>query len=242
MRYSGIAGFALLGASLGLWWLEQGPHGEALRAWLAALVQPGKQTASARVVWALAELGYGYLIVHLIALQLVLAPAAARTQHALLATAGTALLVNVLKYVVARERPFDADATSWPSGHAAALAAWWLTLPRQSRWFWPGLGLVLAGSSARVLHLRHWPADVVGGFAIALLVTPLVGRLPCVLPCGIEREEFRCRVAIGLAALLLVLLAAVPYQPAQTGYLLLWISPLLLFALLQLHGRRNARA
>jgi glycosyltransferase 2 family protein len=99
-----------------------------------------------------------------------------------LAGSGAWTVAQVLKRVVDRPRPYDADGatrlvalpagTSWPSGHPAVAAAVAAVLA-------PRLGPVALGTAvtltgfvglSRVYVGVHYPADVVAGTAVGLLV------------------------------------------------------------------------
>jgi membrane-associated phospholipid phosphatase len=132
--------------------------------------------------------------------------AAARRREGLglvLALAGAMALSNLLKWVVARPRPPEAQAlfhdSSFPSGHTLTGAAVYgflvyLVLRDEPRRFWHWLLaiplLVLIGSVplARIYLGVHWPYDTVASLALAgawlaILITlyrfpPLEHRLP----------------------------------------------------------------
>lgn len=86
-----------------------------------------------------------------------------------------------LKQVVGRPRPEHASL-SFPSGHATAAAAFfgavmYLAGSLPPRWSGPirvaaGVMVVLVGL-ARVMLRAHWPSDVLGGFALGLLLASL---------------------------------------------------------------------
>jgi len=100
--------------------------------------------------------------------------------------AGASLLDNLIKVLVARQRPATdlvhvlspATGYSFPSGHAvfytwvavmlaAALAP--RLKPRGRPFLWLGAALViLIGCTARVYEGVHWPSDVIGGFLLAV--------------------------------------------------------------------------
>lgn len=97
------------------------------------------------------------------------------------------LIANLSKEIVRRARPVVEDAlvhaggTSFPSGHAFAIAATGTTV---TLLLWPMLGprgrvavptvaavLVLATGADRVLLGAHYPSDVVGGFLLGATVS-----------------------------------------------------------------------
>ncbi|MBI4049523.1 MAG: phosphatase PAP2 family protein [Candidatus Doudnabacteria bacterium] len=80
---------------------------------------------------------------------------------------GRAVIVEILKRIVDRPRPFELETgMSFPSGHATiyfALAfAFWGT-----RYFWPFMILAVLGATARVFVGVHYPLDVLAGAVIA---------------------------------------------------------------------------
>jgi len=104
--------------------------------------------------------------------------------------AGSGLVADLLKVVVARTRPkllfangaydftwfgFRADHWSFPSGHAttaaAVMAALWCLWPRPL-WLYVAAAALVAAS--RVITGQHYLSDVVAGAAIGVVVTRLV--------------------------------------------------------------------
>jgi undecaprenyl-diphosphatase len=90
------------------------------------------------------------------------------------------LVVTLIKYAVRRRRPhppgefvsFGYDAYSFPSGHAARMAALAVGIvfffPAFS---WLGVGLALGVALARVAVWVHYVSDIVIGLAVGLAVT-----------------------------------------------------------------------
>ena len=114
----------------------------------------------------------------------------------LLIGSGASLLDNLIKVLVARQRPASdlvhvlnpATGYSFPSGHAvfytwvavllaAALAPLLKPAARPILWSVAGL-VILIGCTARVYDGVHWPSDVVGGFLLALAWCAFVLWLP----------------------------------------------------------------
>lgn len=99
---------------------------------------------------------------------------------ALLANAGSHMVVHVLKRTVARPRPCDAwgrplalvelpDPFSFPSGHAAAAFA--VAVPIAISWAWLAplaLGLAMVVAASRVTLKVHHASDVFAGAALGI--------------------------------------------------------------------------
>jgi membrane-associated phospholipid phosphatase len=107
------------------------------------------------------------------------------------ATVVVPLLWGVMHWLLLAPRPMDGfvsvDSNGFPSGHtsnatAAGLVAVLLVWPRAGR---PGRAVAVTVAAAvagfvgltRVALLAHWPADVLGGWLLALAVVPLLARL-----------------------------------------------------------------
>jgi membrane-associated phospholipid phosphatase len=101
-------------------------------------------------------------------------------------------VMEVAKKVAKEPRPFvtlhghlhvravETGLTSFPSGHEAisttlALTTW-LILPR--RWRWVSLIWIVVVAVSRLYLGDHTPADIVGGFAIGLIVVAFIRLLP----------------------------------------------------------------
>lgn len=80
------------------------------------------------------------------------------------------VLVWPVKLVVNRDRPNHRAHFSYPSGDAAAAAAFIIPLAAQNPVLLP-IGIVVAGSVAagRVFNNAHYPSDVIGGLAFGIL-------------------------------------------------------------------------
>ena len=106
------------------------------------------------------------------------------------ATIWSADLISLgIKVAVDRPRPFIVEpeptplllgvlGDSFPSGHAATSFAGALVLTRWLPGRWPVLfGLAVAIAYSRVYVGVHYPADVLGGAALGLLVATALPRL-----------------------------------------------------------------
>lgn len=110
-----------------------------------------------------------------------------RGQFMFIAVASSGLLVNLIKFVLGRARPFkllhenlygfhffetSSKMTSFPSGHsntamAIALVLWYLW-PKS----WPlGFALALGVMSSRVMLTAHYPSDTLAGAYVAVVTT-----------------------------------------------------------------------
>lgn len=117
---------------------------------------------------------------------------AGQSIFAIAAILSAGLIVNILKYIVGRPRPFLIDTAgpfgfkpfdfshayvSFPSGHActaavlATLLALWF--PRYRIFAYAGLALI---ASSRVFVQAHYLSDVVTGFAIGAVTTLILAR------------------------------------------------------------------
>lgn len=173
--------------------LERGAHG----------VRSPSLTAVAATLTAL---GSAFVLVPLTALVAVAGRVAARTWRpgavVALAGAGSYLSTELLKRVFERPRPTDqlvgAAGWSFPSGHAADAAAWWLTAAavllwavggRWARWqhalVWACATLVaLVVGATRVYLGVHHPTDVLAGWSLGVVwawvvVVTLLWRSAC---------------------------------------------------------------
>ncbi|MGW0434223.1 phosphatase PAP2 family protein [Micromonospora sp. NPDC003197] len=108
----------------------------------------------------------------------------------LLVTAVVPVLWSLQHWLLHRPRPLDgfvtATSNGFPSGHtsnaaAIALVVVLLLWPRQARTgrvvtVVLAVGFALFIALTRLALLAHWPADVLGGWLLALVVVPLAAR------------------------------------------------------------------
>ncbi len=96
------------------------------------------------------------------------------------------LLTDAIKILVGRPRPtllaqdiynqfapftFDAKWWSFPSGHSTTVMALALAVGMIApRWRWPFLLFAGVIISSRIIVAAHYPADAIGGIAVAILV------------------------------------------------------------------------
>lgn len=70
---------------------------------------------------------------------------------------------EILKHVVHRTRPDGSDRLSWPSGHTTSLVVnggWKVGV---------SIPIAIGGAAAKLAGNRHYPSDLAGGAAVALL-------------------------------------------------------------------------
>ncbi len=106
------------------------------------------------------------------------------------------LLEVVAKPLIGRLRP-EGDAFGFPSGHAAAAAAFFgavlylaEALPKHQRLALrlAGLGMIALVGTARVMLRAHWPSDVLAGVALGLALASAAALAASVqAPLGGER-------------------------------------------------------
>ncbi|PWD51351.1 hypothetical protein C8046_12455 [Serinibacter arcticus] len=125
----------------------------------------------------------GIVVVPLVvALVLLLAGRRWGALYFLVSTVAGAALVQLLKFLYARERPQDmlvtSDAGSFPSGHVAnaCVMALVLAILVGRAWFWVVAVLyALAMLVSRTYLSVHWLTDTLGGLAVAVGVVLLIG-------------------------------------------------------------------
>lgn len=196
---------ALLGG--GAWILWRVETGMDPETWRRAL-DPLKE-GPWRGVWAgISDFGNGTVIAALILLAVSLAPDRRLLQNLLAAVLCEIVLTQTLKAFIARPRPDLDGLDAWPSGHSAITFALAFVIVGRPRGRFVALVVALAVGAARVLTLRHWPADVLGGFATGTAVALVVTRLPLFLPAtavGLPARQGATAVAVLVQAWILTL-------------------------------------
>jgi membrane-associated phospholipid phosphatase len=93
---------------------------------------------------------------------------AKQVTYVTLASLGT---TYVVKYTVARVRPDDSEATSFPSGHTAAAFIGPTFIHRRYGWKYSVPMYFLAGfvGFSRVYADRHWSGDVMAGASVSMI-------------------------------------------------------------------------
>ncbi len=145
---------------------------------------------------------------------------------------GSATLVAVIKVLVGAPRPppegwlVGAEGPSFPSGHAAATAAFWTLVYLEYRS--PVLGVAgaihtLAVAVSRVVLGVHYPVDVAGGIVI--------GSISAALLHGASMRGLWIILAISLASSTLLAIAS-------PGYRTPWLLAAVALALCLLASRR----
>lgn len=90
-------------------------------------------------------------------------------------------------------RANEPGLTSYPSGHMAAATALalvlWAVLPKQ--WRWLSMVWILVVAASRLYLGVHTPNDLVGGFAIGLIVVCVIWLLPAKLakPLRLDNDK-----------------------------------------------------
>jgi undecaprenyl-diphosphatase len=193
-RAWGIVGLVLiaLACGLGAWVYFRGPSPFAIDVWWNQLFAAAPLEPLLSFALVMNELG-GYVTAILIvpiggALALFLFGRRWAALYFLAASAGSALLVQVLKHTFGRARPEDilvlSDYGSFPSGHTANAA----TIAVAAGILFPSLWVRLAGAAWLVLMAfsrtylhAHWLSDTIGGALVgagaALVLAAVFSRL-----------------------------------------------------------------
>jgi membrane-associated phospholipid phosphatase len=174
-------------------------HDSAVTGWLVAHRTP-ELTVAMRIATNLGGLWFALPLVAVAALALPRGWGRWRTVALMVGVmAGTHLLVNGVKLLIARPRPVldeivaTATGYAFPSGHSAqALAAYcalaYLLNPRLRRRLtrvalWTGAALVVAVVGFSRLYLGvHWLTDVLGGYVIGAIWTAALLTTVSVVP------------------------------------------------------------
>jgi membrane-associated phospholipid phosphatase len=110
------------------------------------------------------------------------------------------MLVWPLKVTIKRERPRGQSMVSFPSGDAAAIAAFSVPLVAGAPFFVPAAGGVVAiVAFGRVFHGAHYPTDVLAGIAVGIIA----GALAILLCRNLTLARVRERHFLALIAVLL---------------------------------------
>jgi membrane-associated phospholipid phosphatase len=223
-------GMALVCSSLWLW-TQEARNPDAMWQVISSRLSSRDRTLPvSRLWWMFSDLGHGYTLSILIGTLTVWLGSRRFLQDALVLTVSASLATRLLKVLVNRERPFDPDPFSWPSGHATASLALALALQPQRGAFVLALPLALLAGIARVMHHRHWPSDVLGGYGVALVCAAATLRLPTFLPAAVVAVPMREALAAGMFLFVLADLALAHVDPANPGYLPVLAAPLALLA------------
>lgn len=215
-----------------LWvWNQELQNGDAMWHLITSrLSSRDRSLPASRLWWLVSDLGHGYVLTILIGTLNVHLGSRRFLQDAVVLTIGSAIATRLLKVLVLRERPFEPDPFSWPSGHAtASLAVALALLPRRGA-FAAALPLALVAGVARVMHHRHWPSDVLGGYGVALAVAAVGLRLPLFLPETLVAVRTRVALAAGMLAFVLADLGLGQWDEANPGYLPMLAAPLAVLA------------
>ena len=227
------AGLVAIAGSVWLWQREVTAR-DALWGFIEGWSDRTNRHAVARAWWFLSELGHGYTLTLVIGAVIVYGGSRRLLQDAVALTVGASLVTNLLKLLVARDRPFHAieQATpAWPSGHATACLALALAFLGHGRACFVTLPLALLAGLARVAHFRHWPSDVLGGYGVALCCAAALLSLPTLLPAVVVARQVRIALAAGLFAFVLADIAVATVEPIGVGYLQMIVAvPALLVA------------
>ncbi len=128
-----------------------------------------------------------YLIYAPLAIDIGLSASGIKSRHNIrdkaviyaLSTALNAAMVYPVKSFVARLRPDESDAKSFPSGHTSnafvGAEYFWQEYKHKSKWL-ASAGYLMAGTTGyfRVRNNKHWFSDVVAGAGFGILSTKLI--------------------------------------------------------------------
>ncbi len=140
------------------------------------------------------------------------------------------LAASVLKNLISRQRPGDAAADSFPSGHtlsSTALAAA-LTIRLRSRGA-PLLGIAALIGFSRIFRTSHYLSDVLAGAGIGLICAGAAGLLVRSSPRLTYRREVR--IGAGLIALFLAVIPWIARRNHLQQLVLIAMPPVALFVL-----------
>ncbi|MFT4307338.1 MAG: phosphatase PAP2 family protein [Microbacterium sp.] len=192
-----LLGLALVGLAfvLGAGTLTLGAPPFAVDAWWNTVVGGWRHPALDALAYALDLAGgfwIGGLVVTVVgAVALALRHRPRSALFLVAAQAGSALAVQVLKHLFARERPEDilvlSDYGSFPSGHTAAAATLATVAVVLLRRWWvvaAGAAWAVAMAFSRTFLHAHWASDTLGGalvgagvgLAVAAAFAPRPGR------------------------------------------------------------------
>lgn len=193
------SGLLLTGLALALW-VALRSDVFAIDAWFASVLPGLRSEPWLWISYALDQIGGGvggvFIVPILIALMLVLMRRGWGALYFLVAEIASAALVQVVKTLVARDRPVDmivvSDFGSFPSGHAANAAtvvfALLVLFPRAWLAVLGAIWVVAMGLS-RMLLGAHWLSDTAGGVLLGASVSLLLAA--AFLPLLERRREDR---------------------------------------------------
>jgi undecaprenyl-diphosphatase len=180
------------------------------------------------------ELGNGTVLVYLLAVLVAWRRNRRELQDLIVALVVAGLVASVLKHSFDRGRPEADRFQSWPSGHTAAITAFAGCLLHRRAVFRVALALVILVGLSRVWLLRHWPADVLGGFAVGSAAAAVAMTLPNLTMLR-PLNRAACLLLVTLAMTLFSVDLTLGSAFQHPGRLLM--APLLLATLLhQLHA------
>ncbi len=233
-----IALLLLSWATYTLW--EKGHRWESAEHWI--LTWTGGNGARGPLWYIgtiLSDLGHGFFLASLLWVLWIHGLKVSRVQEGVLWLLIAGLVCALIKQVVDRDRPFGAGPYSWPSGHSAAVLSLALFMGTWVRkpWAIAFLSLGFLVGISRIVHLRHFPSDVLGGFSLAFFVGPLVRRVPLLLPSSLEGQKPR---VVGLGIGLMVFLLGVQRLPSRPDLSVGFLGILLFLGLVGLLKEREA--